>query len=118
MRANAGQTCMKTRPATPEADIAFDTFPYNGGSTSIHPIRQGVPVLTLNGDDWRGRRGLLFATPAGLPKFVATDEDDYVAKAVDITRDPRGRDGPLCPLHGDRPVRGRQMIERWKENRA
>ncbi len=63
-------------------DLALDTFPYNGGTTSSHALWMGVPVVTLAGDRSVSRVGAAIMSTAGLPQFVVEDEDSYVECAV------------------------------------
>jgi protein O-GlcNAc transferase len=63
-------------------DIALDTFPYNGVTTSAEALWMGVPVLTLAGERFLSRQGLGLLMNAGLREWVAFNPDDYVAKAV------------------------------------
>lgn len=63
-------------------DIALDPFPYTGGTTSVEGLWMGVPVLTLSGDRFLSRQGVGMLMNAGLPEWIASDADDYVAKAV------------------------------------
>jgi predicted O-linked N-acetylglucosamine transferase (SPINDLY family) len=69
-------------------DIALDTFPYNGGTTTTEALWQGVPVLTYVGDRWVARTSASILRAAGLDAWVARDEDDLVAKASALARDP------------------------------
>ena len=65
-----------------KVDIALDTFPYPGVTTSVEALWMGVPVLSLRGDRFMSCTAGSIALNAGLPDWVAADEDDYVAKAV------------------------------------
>jgi predicted O-linked N-acetylglucosamine transferase (SPINDLY family) len=64
-----------------DIDIALDPVPYNGGTTSLQAMWMGVPVITQMGDHFVSRMGASFMTAAGLPDWVAKDDDDYVAIA-------------------------------------
>ena len=64
------------------ADIALDTFPYRGVTTSAEALWMGVPVITLKGDRFLSRTAESIAYNAGLADWIAVDEEDYVAKAV------------------------------------
>ncbi len=69
-------------------DIALDTFPYNGGTTTTEALWQGVPVLTTDGDRWAARTSKSLLLAAGLSDWVADDIDGFVAKAVSLLGDP------------------------------
>lgn len=75
-------------------DVALDTFPYNGGTTTTEAIWQGVPVVTFHGDRWASRTSASILREAGLGEFVAADQDGYVAKCVELAGAP-ARLGPL-----------------------
>jgi protein O-GlcNAc transferase len=71
-----------------QVDIALDTFPYNGGTTTTEALWQGVPVLTFDGDRWAGRTSKSLLLAAGLAEWVAPDVHGYVAQAIALARDP------------------------------
>jgi protein O-GlcNAc transferase len=63
-------------------DIALDTFPFTGATTSLDALWMGVPVVTLTGGTSLHRAGTCLAMNLGLPELIASSEDDFVAKAV------------------------------------
>lgn len=65
-----------------EIDILLDTFPHSGATTTCEALWMGVPTLTLTGTTMLARQGASLLTCAGLPEWIAGDEDDYVARAV------------------------------------
>ena len=71
-----------------QIDMALDTFPYNGGTTTTEAIWQGVPVVTFWGDRWVARTSASILRSAGLGELVRRDVDDYVACAVEWSRAP------------------------------
>ncbi len=69
-------------------DVALDTFPYNGGTTTMEALWQGVPVLCFTGDRWASRISASLLREAGLAEFVAPDLEHHIAQAVALARDP------------------------------
>lgn len=72
-------------------DVALDTFPYNGTTTTCEALWMGVPVVTLAGRTHASRVGMSLLSQIGLPELIATGHDDYVNIAVALARDARHR---------------------------
>ena len=70
-----------------EVDIALDTFPYNGVTTSFEAIWMGVPVLTMAGYNFNSRCGESINKNLNMEQLIAKNEDDYVSKAVSLSTD-------------------------------
>jgi predicted O-linked N-acetylglucosamine transferase (SPINDLY family) len=68
-------------------DCCLDTFPAGGHTTSLDSFWMGVPVVALLGRTAVGRAGLCYARNLGLEELVAETPDQFVAIAVDLTRD-------------------------------
>ena len=66
-------------------DIALDTFPYNGVTTSFEAIWMGVPVLTMAGYNFNSRCGESINKNLGMEQLIAKDEKEYILKATDIS---------------------------------
>ena len=68
-----------------EIDIALDTFPYNGVTTSFEAIWMGVPVLAMAGYNFNSRCGESINKNLGMDEMIARDESDYVQKIVNLS---------------------------------
>jgi predicted O-linked N-acetylglucosamine transferase (SPINDLY family) len=68
-------------------DVALDTFPYAGGTTTCDALWMGVPVVSLAGQTAVGRGGVSILTNVGLPKLIARDPEQYVRIAVELVGD-------------------------------
>ncbi len=68
-------------------DIALDSFPYNGTTTTCEALWMGAPVITLAGNNHVSRVGVSQMTNLGLPEFIARDTNDYVNIAVALAND-------------------------------
>jgi predicted O-linked N-acetylglucosamine transferase (SPINDLY family) len=78
-------------------DIALDTFPYNGTTTSCEALWMGVPVLTLAGETHVSRVGVSLLSRIGLEDWIADSPDSYVDKAVRWAEAPE----ELLPLRAE-----------------
>jgi predicted O-linked N-acetylglucosamine transferase (SPINDLY family) len=74
-----------------EIDVALDTFPYNGGTTTTEAIWQGVPVVTFGGDRWASRTSASILRAGHLGEFVADGIPNYIALAIRLGTDASNR---------------------------
>jgi protein O-GlcNAc transferase len=91
-------------------DVALDAFPYNGGTTTMEAIWQGVPVLTFEGDRWASRTSQSLLRRTHLGEFVAKDATAMIDFAIELARD-RSAPARLSELR-------RQMRQRLRESSA
>lgn len=90
-------------------DLALDSYPFNGGTTSFHAIWMGVPVLSLRGATLASRAGASLLLPLGLSDWVVDRREDYLRYACAIAADPTRldtlraalRDRLAASPHGD-----------------
>lgn len=68
-------------------DVALDTFPYNGTTTTCEALWMGVPVIALAGDRHAARVGSSILHAIGLPELVADSIDQYVDLGVVLAAD-------------------------------
>ncbi len=62
-----------------DVDLALDTFPHNGGATTLDALWMGVPVMTLLGKTMIGRQAATMLEACGLSDFVAETENAFIA---------------------------------------
>lgn len=77
------------RPHYADMDIALDTFPVTGGTTTCEALWMGVPTITLVGEAPYERLSWSILNNAGLAEFGATSVDGYVQTAVRLAGDPQ-----------------------------
>lgn len=70
-------------------DIAVDTFPYNGTTTTCEALWMGVPVISLCGDRHAARVGASILTCIGLPELIARNPEAFVNIGIDLAADTR-----------------------------
>jgi predicted O-linked N-acetylglucosamine transferase (SPINDLY family) len=68
-------------------DIALDTFPYNGGTTTFVTYWMGVPMVALTGQRGIARGGYSIARSAGFDELIARNAQEYVELNVALAED-------------------------------
>jgi protein O-GlcNAc transferase len=71
-----------------DVDVCLDTFPYTGGTTTLHALWMGVPTLTMAGSTVPGRPGASVLGHVGLETFIAADPAEFVNQGVAWTVNP------------------------------
>jgi len=70
-----------------EIDIALDPFPYGGGTTTMHSLWMGVPVVSLAGETAFSRNSVGPLMETGLGHLVAKSPAEYLREAAHLAAD-------------------------------
>ncbi len=70
-----------------DIDIALDTFPYNGTTTTCEALWMGVPVIGLAGASHVSRVGVSILKAVGLEELLGATIADYVRLAASLAAD-------------------------------
>jgi len=71
-----------------EIDVALDSFPYNGTTTTCDALIMGVPVVTLAGAPHAQRVSCSILKNIGFEETITHSADEYVEKAVMLASRP------------------------------
>ena len=72
-------------------DLALDSFPYNGTTTTCESLWMGVPVVTRSGNTYASRVTGSLLNQLGKPEWVADSAEGYVQTALNLIADVEGR---------------------------
>ena len=70
-----------------DVDIALDTFPYTGCTTTADALWMGVPVLTVAGNSMVSRQAAAVLQGVGCDEWICRDETELVEKALYLAND-------------------------------
>lgn len=70
-----------------QVDIALDTFPYNGTTTTCEALWMGVPVVTMCGFVHSSRVSASLLSRLGMEQLVASSRDEYIDIATRLAKD-------------------------------
>ena len=68
-------------------DVALDTFPYNGATTTLDALWMDVPIVGLRGDRGISRGTFSILSSLGAPELIAGSAEEYVEVNVRLAGD-------------------------------
>jgi len=70
-----------------DIDLALDSFPYHGTTTTCDALWMGVPVIILCGNKHASRVGATLLSAVGLTDFITHSIEEYIEKTIQIGQD-------------------------------
>jgi len=71
------------------ADLFIDTFHCNAHTTASDALWAGLPVLTRAGKSFASRVAASLLNAIGLPELIASTDEEYEAKAIELAINPK-----------------------------
>ena len=68
-------------------DIALDTFPFSGATTTFQALWMGLPVVSLHGKRFISRMGESISKHVGLDGHCASTSEDYIKICASLAND-------------------------------
>ena len=68
-----------------EIDVALDTTPYSGATTTCEALRMGVPVVTMTGQGMAGSLSASVLYFSNNKIWIAKNENEYIDKAIKLS---------------------------------
>jgi protein O-GlcNAc transferase len=99
-----------------EIDIALDTFPHVGGTTTCETLWMGVPAITLVGPAFFERLSYSNLNNAGLGDLCAFTREEYITKAIALAGDKKRRETLRTGLRAQIRNKPLGQTERFAEN--
>lgn len=69
------------------ADIALDTYPYNGATTTLEILWMGIPLVTRVGEQFAARNSYTFLRNVGVEEGIAWTDEEYIEWGVRLGKD-------------------------------
>ena len=113
-----------------QIDIALDSFPYGGGTTTFDALWMGVPVLTATGPLPASRSAASVLAALGLAPWIAAGIEGFEALAIERAKDTaaiaqlrrtlrdRLRTSPLMDERGFVAAFEAALQQAWRERAA
>jgi predicted O-linked N-acetylglucosamine transferase (SPINDLY family) len=109
-----------------DVDIALDTFPYHGTTTTCEALWMGVPVISICGEHHMSRVGASLLQALGRPEWIAPDAAGFVRIAAALAGDrerlarergelrPAMQASPLLDHAGQARRFGEALLDCWQ----
>jgi predicted O-linked N-acetylglucosamine transferase (SPINDLY family) len=69
------------------ADLALDTYPYNGATTTLEILWMGIPLVTRVGEQFAARNSYTFLRNVGVEEGIAWTDEEYINWGVRLGED-------------------------------
>ncbi len=98
----AGEAYRKFLARIEAVDIALDSFPCNGHTTSSDILWVGTPMVARKGSHFAGRVSESLLNAMGMPELIASNNDAYCDLVVNLAENPERRAGIRQQLQQNR----------------